>query len=75
MRCEVECTTWVNCFQTLLKEDKPEYLVVELGIMLPQYLEELVKGFTIENIGRNLMKINIFSGSECNPGSNIGKGQ
>jgi hypothetical protein len=60
-------------FKHCLKKDKPEYLVVEPGIMLPQYLVELVKGFTIEEIGKNLMKMNNFPGSECNPGSNMEK--
>jgi len=47
VKCEVECTTWVNCFQTIFKKYKPEYLVVEPGIILPKCLVELDKGFTI----------------------------
>jgi len=49
--------------------------VVEPGIMQPQYLVELDKGFTIEEIGKNLMKMNNFPGSEWNTGSNVEKVQ
>lgn len=47
--------------------------MVEPGIMLPQYLVELDKGFTIEEIGNNLMKMNNFPGSEWNTGSTVEK--
>jgi hypothetical protein len=48
--------------------------VVEPGIMLPQYFVELGKGFTIEEIRKNLMKIDNFPGSERNTGSTVEKG-
>jgi hypothetical protein len=47
--------------------------VVELGIMLPQYLMELDKGFRTEEIGKNLIKMNNFPGSEGNTGSTVEK--
>jgi hypothetical protein len=38
--------------------------MVEPGIMLPRYLMELDNGFTIEEIGKNLMKTNNFPDSD-----------
>jgi hypothetical protein len=46
--------------------------VVEPEIMQPQYLVELVQGFTVEDIGKNLMKIkNNFQGSDGILGSSV----
>jgi len=47
--------------------------VVEPGIMLPECLVELDEGFTILEIGKNLMKMNNFPGSEWNTGSTVEK--